>query len=43
MAYEMANQPEQAIKAYRKVRDTYPMSPQARDMDKYLARLGFLD
>ncbi len=43
MAYEMANQPEQAIKAYKKVRDIYPMSPQARDMDKYLARLGFID
>lgn len=43
MAYEMNNQPDQAIKAYKKVRDNYPMSPQARDMDKYLARLGSLD
>ncbi len=43
MAYEMNNQPDQAIKAYKKVRDNYPTSPQARDMDKYLARLGSLD
>jgi tetratricopeptide (TPR) repeat protein len=43
MAHEMANQPQDAIKAYKRVRDAYPMSPQARDMDKYLARLGSID
>ncbi len=43
MAYEIANQPADAIKAYKKVRDTYPTSPQARDIDKYLARLGSVD
>lgn len=43
MAYEMLNQPEKAIQTYKKIRDVYPMSAQARDMDKYLARLGSLD
>jgi tetratricopeptide (TPR) repeat protein len=43
MAYEMLNQPEKAKDAYKRIRDEYPLSQQARDMDKNLARLGVLD
>jgi len=43
IAYEMNNQPENAKKAYLRIRDEYPQSLQARDMDKYLARLGVID
>ncbi|PZF74150.1 tetratricopeptide repeat protein [Taibaiella soli] len=43
IAYEMSNQPEEAKKAYIRVRDEFPQSMQARDMDKNLARLGVLN
>lgn len=43
VAYEMNNQPEEAKKAYIRVRDEFPQSMQARDMDKSLARLGVLN
>lgn len=43
VAYEMAKKPEEAKKAYKRLRDEYPNSEQARDMDKYLARLGVID
>jgi tetratricopeptide (TPR) repeat protein len=43
MAYEIDKKPEEAKKAYTRVRDEYPQSEQARDMDKSLARLGVLD
>lgn len=43
MAYEAANKTDDAKKAYKRVRDEYPQSEQAREMDKYLARLGVLD
>lgn len=43
LAYEQNNQPEEAKKAYLRIRDEYPQSPVARDMDKMLARLGVLD
>jgi tetratricopeptide (TPR) repeat protein len=43
IAYEMANKPEDAKKAYQRIKDDYPQSEQARDMDKYLARLGELN
>lgn len=43
VAYEMANKPEDAKKAYHRIKDEYPMSQEARDMDKYLARLGDLN
>jgi tetratricopeptide (TPR) repeat protein len=42
-AYEMNKQPEEAKKAYERIRDEYPQSTQARDIDRYLARLGVLD
>ena len=40
MAYELKNKNEDAIKLYRRIKDEFPMSMQARNMDKYLARLG---
>lgn len=40
MAYELAKKNDEAIKIYRRIRDEYPRSMQARNMDKYLARLG---
>lgn len=43
MAYELDNQREEAVKAYKRVRDEYPQSMQARDMDKRLALLGVLE
>ncbi|XZF15795.1 tetratricopeptide repeat protein [Chitinophagaceae bacterium MMS25-I14] len=43
LAYEMNNQPDEAKKAYERIRDEYPQSMQARDMDKNLARLGELN
>lgn len=43
MAYEIANQPEDAKKAYLRIRDEFPQSIQAREVDRNLARLGVLD
>jgi predicted negative regulator of RcsB-dependent stress response len=40
MAYEIKNNPTEAIKMYRKIKERFPMSQQARNMDKNLARLG---
>jgi tetratricopeptide (TPR) repeat protein len=40
MAYELKNNPTEAIKMYRKIKERFPMSQQARSMDKNLARLG---
>lgn len=40
MAAEKANKPADAIVAYKEIRDKYPNSLEAREMDKYLARLG---
>lgn len=43
MAYELEKKPKDAADAYRRIRDEFPTSPQARDMDKNLARLGELN
>lgn len=43
VANEIAKKPEDAKKAYTRLRDEYPMSEQARDMDKALARLGVIE
>ncbi len=43
LAYEMNKQPQKAIENFKRVRDEYPQSMVARDMDKTLARLGVLD
>ncbi|MBL7767196.1 MAG: tetratricopeptide repeat protein [Chitinophagaceae bacterium] len=40
MAYELKNNPEEAKKTYRMLKEKFPMSMQARNMDKNLARLG---
>ena len=42
-AYELNKQPEEAKKAYLRIRDEYPQSAQARDIDRYLARLGVIN
>ena len=42
-AYEMNKQPEEAKKAYIRIRDEYPMSKQSQDIDRSLGRLGVLD
>ena len=43
LAYEMNNQPEKATDAYKRIRDEYPQSQQARETDKNLARLGIVE
>jgi len=43
MAYELNNQPDKAKDNYKRIRDEYPQSMQAREIDKNLARLGVLD
>jgi tetratricopeptide (TPR) repeat protein len=39
LVYESLNQPEKAEKAYTKIKDKYPKSSEATDIDKYLARV----
>lgn len=43
VAYELDGKLDEAKKAYTRVRDEYPQSQEARDMDKYLARLGVIE
>lgn len=43
LAYEMENKTEDAKKAYTRIRDEYPTSSQANEVDKSLARLGVLN
>lgn len=43
VAYEMNNQPDKAKENYKRIRDEYPQSMQARETDKNLARLGVLE
>jgi tetratricopeptide (TPR) repeat protein len=43
LAFEMDKQADKAKDAYKRIRDEYPQSTQARDMDKFLARLGELN
>ena len=40
LASELNGKTDEAIKFYKEVKDKYPYSQQARDIDKYLARLG---
>lgn len=42
-AYEMTNQPDKAKDLYKRIRDEYPQSQQARETDRYLARLGVIE
>jgi tetratricopeptide (TPR) repeat protein len=37
--YESLNQPEKAEKAYTKIKEKYPKSSEASDIDKYIARV----
>ncbi len=43
LAYEMNNQSDKAKENYKRIRDEYPQSMQARDVEKNLARLGTID
>lgn len=43
MAYELKNNPEEAKKVYKDLRSKFPMSAQARNCEKHLARLGDLE
>lgn len=43
VAYIQNNQSEDAIKAYKKIRDDFPRSFQSRDVDRALAMLGVLE
>ncbi|MBC7554227.1 MAG: tetratricopeptide repeat protein [Taibaiella sp.] len=43
LAYEANKQPNDAKETFKRIRDEYPRSVHARDMDKELARLGDLD
>jgi predicted negative regulator of RcsB-dependent stress response len=40
MVCEMNNKPEDAKKYYHKIKDEYPQSEQAREVEKYLGMLG---
>jgi len=42
-AYELNKQPEDAINAYKRIRDEYPQSMQAQDADRLLAMLGVVE
>ncbi|MEO6832094.1 MAG: tetratricopeptide repeat protein [Chitinophagaceae bacterium] len=43
VTYEIAKRPDDAKAAYIRIRDNFPTSPQARDIDRTLARLGVLN
>ena len=43
VAYEISNQPEKAQEAYKKIRDEYPRTQVAQDIDRHLARVGVID
>ena len=40
MAYEVAGKKEDALKAYNRIKTDFPKSNEARDIDKYIARLS---
>jgi tetratricopeptide (TPR) repeat protein len=39
LVYESLNEPEKAEKEYKTIKEKYPKSPEAADIDKYLARV----
>lgn len=43
IAYEINNQPEEAVKCYKNIKDNFPNSYQSREVDKSLAMLGVLN
>lgn len=43
VAYQVNNKPDKAKEALLRIRDEYPMSQEAQDIDRKLARLGVLD
>ena len=40
MAYEVAGKKEDALKTYTRIKTDFPRSNEARDIDKYIARLN---
>jgi tetratricopeptide (TPR) repeat protein len=40
LALEKNSKNDEAIQVYKSIKEKYPTSPEARDIDKYLARLG---
>lgn len=40
LAYETLNQPEKAEKCYITIKESYPTSQEARDIEKYMARIS---
>ncbi len=40
VVYESLKQPEKALELYNKIKDKYPQSSEASDIDKYIARLS---
>lgn len=40
LAYESLNQPAKAEKSYTTIKEVYPSSQEARDIDKYIARVS---
>ena len=38
--YEFQNKPEKALNAYRRIKEEFPTSSDATDIDKYIIRLG---
>ncbi len=39
MLYEYQQQPAEALKAYQRLKDEFPLTPFAQDIDKYIARV----
>lgn len=43
VAYEMSSQFEKAQKAYKRIKDEFPQAQVAQDIDRHLARVGYID
>lgn len=43
VAYEMSSQFEKAQNAYKRIKDEFPQAQVAQDIDRHLARVGYID
>ncbi len=43
VAYEISNNTEKAQKAYKRIKDEFPQAQIAQDIDRHLARVGYID
>lgn len=43
VAYEVTGNADEAAKAYKSIKDNYPFSSQAQDIERHLARVGVID